>query len=425
MNVFLRIILIITLLICYKYLPVYEPIGINYILSIFCIIFIGFEIKKVWKSIILNENSKFKIQKICYLTIIIFILIYVILIMHKDYPAGNLRFLRSVLILMTIGISGNIVWIIAKTAINNSIKNSILISFTAISFIGIIEIIFMFISLSHGGGEAYSGKIWGNRYWNPINKFGFRDEDPKNGKNTVFFIGDSFTAGWGVKKIKDRFGEIATEELRKKGKKINEINLGKYGADTRLEYHLFESFKEKTNIKPNHIVLQFFVNDMDKFMPNSTKCVEQPVKMPNWKKAILDGSYLANYINSIYPTQNKSYLPKECDYIEKLKFVYNNDSTWKKEQIQLDKFKNFCDKNNIKMTIVLFPFMEDLTLAKKLGIEKCLISYCKKNKIKLFNVSKYIKNLSQNERQVSLVDSHASAKVHKIIGKNLASHINF
>ena len=423
MNFLLRLIFIIALITCYKNIPVFEPRGINYIISLLCLGIIGYELKKTWHLIHIETSRKKKIQKIVYYLLIILILISVILIIHKSNPASNIRFLRGILILLTIGIGGKLVGILAKSSLPNLIKNIALIAFSTIGFVAVIEIIFMFISLSHGSGEAYSGKLWGNRYWNPINKLGLRDEEPKQGKNTVFFVGDSFTAGWGVKQTSKRFGEIAKQTLRKKGKIINEINLGKYGADTRLEYHIFQKFIQSTNIKPDHIVLQFFVNDMDKFIPINENCKENLTYVPTWKKIITEGSYLANYINSMLPSNESYNVPKECNYTEKLKFIYTNDSIWVKEEVQLNKFKNYCIKNNLSLTIVFFPFMEDLTLAKKIGIENRVITYCKKNKINCINVTSLIKQLSRKERQVSITDSHASAEVHRITGEKLATII--
>lgn len=423
MNLLLRVVFIIILCISYKYIPVFEPKGINYLLSIFCLGFIGFEFKKLWNSLSISESKKIKIQKIAYFSLIIIVLISLILTIHKEYPSGNIRFIRGFIILITIGVGGKIVGIVAKSSINTIVINTVLITYTTISFIAVIEIIFMFISLSHGGGEAYSGKIWNRCYWNPINKFNFRDEEPKKGEKTVFFVGDSFTAGWGVKKIEDRFGEVAASELKKQGKTINEINLGRYGADTRLEYHIFETFINKTNIKPNHIVLQYFVNDMDKLIPNNLKCDLPPLNIPTWKKTMIEGSYLANYISNIYPLQNNKFLPKECDYLEKLKLVYSSDSIWKQEEKQLNKFRNFCLNNKINLTIVFFPFMEDLKLAKKLGIEKRVSTFCRKYNINFLDASNLLSKISREKRQVSKVDSHASAEVHNIVGKKIATII--
>jgi len=422
MNLILRIVFIISLCIVYKYIPVFKPKGINYLFSVFCLGVIGIEFKKLWTSLKMSESKKNKIQKITYFLLIILILISIVLSVHKEYPAGNIRFIRGFIILIIIGIGAKIVGIITKSSIKPILKNSVLITFSTISFIAIIEIIFMFISLSNGGGEAFSGKIWNSRYWNTINKLGFRDEEPEKGKKSVFFVGDSYTAGWGVKKTEDRFGEVAARELKKQGKTINEINLGRYGADTQLEFVLFEKFTKKTKIKPDHIVLQFFVNDMDKFIPRYKNCAEQTSLIPLWKKTLIEGSYLVNFINSIYPkTQTNS--AKECDYVEQLKFVYNNEYLWLKEEKQLDKFKNYCLKNNIKMTLLFFPFMEDLSLAKKIGIEKRVSLYCRKNNIIYFNVTEYIKNLTRSERQASIVDAHASDEVNRIVGKKLATII--
>ena len=419
-----RFLFILFLIISYKFIPVFEPIGINYLLSLLILGSICYETYKIWKKLSLNVDKKITIQKNGYLTFIIFVSITIILNIHKDFPAGNIRYLRAIFILITIILGGKIMKEVSNTSVSNFIKNTVLIVFSTLSFIAIIETCFMFVSLSHGGGEAYSGKIWGKKYWNPINYLGYRDEQPNKNENTVFFIGDSFTAGWGVKDIQDRFGETVATELYKKGKRINEINLGRYGADTRLEYHLFEKFISKTGIKPDQVVLQFFVNDVDKFIPKNKKCVSIPDSNPRWKNILIEGSYLVNYINSLYPSNNSNLKTlKECEYTEQLKYVFNTDSIWNKEEYQLNKFKNYSTKNKIPLTIIFFPFMEDLKMAKELNIENRITTYCKQNKIKLLNVTKLLDKVPREKRQVSITDSHASAEVHKIAGKKLASLI--
>jgi hypothetical protein len=414
---------IFILILCYKYLPVFEPKGINYTISILCLGLIGFEVKKLWDSLSLNESRKAKIQKIGYHSLILLILISLILNAHIDYPVGNIRFLRILFIIVALITGARIVEIVAKSSISNFSKNSILFTYSTLSFIALIEIVFMFIALSNGSGMSYSGKLWTARYWNPINEYSLRDIEPASGKNNIFFVGDSFTAGWGVKKIEDRFGEVAAEELRKQGKPVNGINLGVCGVDTHQEYEIFESFIKETNISPDHIVLQFFVNDMDGFLPKINAC-NPPSQVPFWKKTLIEGSYLINYISNIYPDRSMSRLPKECNYPERLKYVCNNDTIWQKEELELDKFRDYCANNNIKMTLVFFPFMDDLTLAKKIGIEDRIYQYCLKNNIDLFNVTEAISTLPKEKRVVSIVDAHASSEVHRIVGIHLATFLN-
>ena len=67
--------------------------------------------------------------------------------------------------------------------------------------------------------------------------------------------------------------------------------------------------------------------------------------------------------------------------------------------------------------------MEDLQLARKIGIELRIKNYCKKNKISILNITPYINHLSLNERRSSVTDAHPSAQVHEITGKVLAKII--
>jgi hypothetical protein len=67
--------------------------------------------------------------------------------------------------------------------------------------------------------------------------------------------------------------------------------------------------------------------------------------------------------------------------------------------------------------------MEDLSFAKELNIESRITTFCKQNKIKLLNVTELLNNIPREKRQVSATDSHASAEVHKIVGKKLATII--
>ena len=65
--------------------------------------------------------------------------------------------------------------------------------------------------------------------------------------------------------------------------------------------------------------------------------------------------------------------------------------------------------------------MEDLNLSKKINADNRLAQYCKMNQLKFINISPYISSLTRKQRCASIVDAHASALVHKIVGKKIAS----
>jgi lysophospholipase L1-like esterase len=389
-NLLKHIYKLVLLVFAYLTLPIFELRGFYYGLGFILLFFAFYEIRNIF-NLLVDKNEKFeRIQKKTYPYILLGIVLMIILILPIDSPAGDKRYLRIILILYFIFQLCYLMLQVSKSAVSNVVKNFFLFFVSLVTIISIIEIVFMFVATSHGSGNAYSGKIWMQRYWNPINSLGFRDKEPENKKNTILFVGDSFTAGWGLKNIEDRFDHQAISILAKKERTINGINLGRYGADTKLEFSLTKSFISKSKIHPKKIVLQFFVNDVDKFLINDSSCISKAQSESLLKKIFLDGSYLYNYIYSIYPTSENPIKPKRCDYGEKLKMIYTIDSLWLKEQIQLDKFTSYCKAKNIELTILFFPFMEDLTLSKKINANDRLAEYCKFNKLKFINVYNYL-----------------------------------
>jgi predicted CopG family antitoxin len=76
-------------------------------------------------------------------------------------------------------------------------------------------------------------------------------------------VGDSFTAGHGLKSVDDRFSNMVGKELNKKSKNIDIINIGKPNLDSRSEYEEMKNVLYLTRIKPQKIILQYFGNDIE------------------------------------------------------------------------------------------------------------------------------------------------------------------
>ena len=416
-NLLKHIAKLVLLVFTYVSLPIFELKGFYYGLGFIVLFFAFYEVRNIFNLLFNSKVKLDRIKKNVYPIVILGIVLLIILILPLDSPAGNKRYLRIILILYLIFQLCYLMLQVSKSAVSNVVKNFFLFLVSLVTILSFVEIVFMFVATSHGSGNAYSGKIWMQRYWYPINSLGYRDKEPENKKNTILFVGDSFTAGWGVKNIEDRFDHQAISLLAKKDNTINSINIGRYGADTKLEFALTKSFINKTKIHPKKIVLQFFVNDVDSYIAYDSTCVSQSLPTSSVKKTFIDD----NYVYSIYPNSNGVKLPKKCDYAEKLKQIYSVDTLWSKEQIQLDKFTRYCKEKNIPLTILFFPFMEDLNLSKKINADNRLAQYCKMNQLKFINISPYISRLTRKQRCASIVDAHASALAHKIVGKKIAS----
>ncbi len=84
----------------------------------------------------------------------------------------------------------------------DTFKNMLLSVFTIIIIFYLTEIYFSFNTKSHPIGYSLASLIWYDKYWNPVNSSGFRDKEGaiNHNKKSIVFIGDSFTAGAGIKK---------------------------------------------------------------------------------------------------------------------------------------------------------------------------------------------------------------------------------
>ncbi len=291
--------------------------------------------------------------------------------------------------------------------------STIVFSFVFIFFL--LECVFMFIKRSNPATNLpLASRNWFNKYYNPyINSYGFRDEEPTKNDSSIFFIGDSFTAGDGIKKTNDRFSNIVKEKLLDSGKSLHVINMGLQGADTKKEYETMVNFINSTGIRPKFVVLQYFGNDIeDVANENGVKLPEviSYQKLNILVKNIIKRSYFLNYLYWLGS--------KQIDYNVYLKFIeegYSNDSIFHQHKQDIQHFLDFTKTNNIPLLVVIFPFMNDLEFSKRVYINK-LKNFFNENKVNYLDVSTLIEELSIKERIVNSSDGHASVYVNKLVG---------
>jgi lysophospholipase L1-like esterase len=164
----------------------------------------------------------------------------------------------------------------------------------------------MFIRRSHSTDYTLASRLWYAKYWKPINSLGFRDKEPDNNNPVVLFVGDSFTAGHGLKSVDDRFSNIAGKELNKKGKKYTVINIGKPNLDSRSEYDVMRDFIYMARIKPDKIILQYCGNDIEGVAMNNGLIFDGFNPPPDMNKFLIligSGSYLFNYLYFLSPRE--------------------------------------------------------------------------------------------------------------------------
>lgn len=369
------------------------------------------------------------------------------------YPTGIAIYLRLFLLALIFIKSFQLFKIILIDKKNISIifQNIGTVLFSLFIIFILLEALFMFIPRSHNNNCALSSKLWFAKYWKPINSWGFRDNEPKFNKHVILFVGDSFTAGHGLKSINDRFSNIVGDELLKKKGMYNVINIGKNGLDSRGEYDLMQQFIYLSRIKPEKVILQYNGNDIEftayhemLFEINRVLILDEMIHLQqgNHNDFIIDqlvsranviyrlatnvnlphqykifiligsGSYFLNYLYWSIPQD--VYFP----YENLLMQAYNNKIVLEKHTDNLKLFIDYAKANSMQLIVVVFPFLNDLEKSNTIYV-KDIVNYFNSNHVKTIDVSLLVKDMPVSERTINKNDGHASKIVNKIVAQEI------
>lgn len=311
--------------------------------------------------------------------------------------------------------------ILIDQRINKFLENLLTVLFSFFVIFLFLEIVFMFIPQTSFFDFSLASRLWHARYDKPVNSLGYRDNEPRNDKHVILFVGDSFTAGSGLKSVDERFSNIVGQKGSKKNIKYTVINIGKSGADTMGEYNLMKQFFYMTKIKPEKIVLQYFGNDIE-YVSSENGLKYDGFKIykgiPDFFKPAIAGSYLLNYLYWSFP---REHIGKS--YITFLNQAYKNDFILSKHQEELMLFIDYAKENSIQLIVVAFPFLTDIEMSNAMYMNK-IIDFFQLNKVKVINVSDLIKDIPVSERIINKNDGHPSTKVNRIVAQELLKYID-
>ena len=233
-----------------------------------------------------------------------------------------------------------------------------------------------------------------------IDEKGYRVISPSKKKYSkkILMIGDSMTMGFGSK-------ETFTNLLNKNLDEYFFINAGVGNTNTLMQIDSFFSkdFKEK----PNVVVLNFFINDLEKI---------------NFKKkTIKNYSYLLNIIN--YKLKLIALNKRKIDYISFYKNTFDDELQVDKTFSSIILLKDYCEKNNIKLLIHFIPDVRELeqnVFAKEFDLME---EFALRNNINFISGYDYFKNYNNLNFLVTKLDPHLNESGHKLIASYLIKYI--
>lgn len=230
--------------------------------------------------------------------------------------------------------------------------------------------LFILVTLALLGGEFYYRFVfdttdamactrvsqrWVERYAK-LNEAGFRDDTRYRasiapGLRRISFLGDSFTAGHGIKRNTDRFPDI----IRAAHPEWEIHLIAKPGSDTGGEIERLQGLRT-VNYQFDCVVLVYCLNDVADLFPEWTATVSRIYENPNDRHWLLRHSY---FLDLLYNRYRLAREPLAKDYYEFVREGYRGD-VWEKQKERLAALNKTARTNGGKLLVVTFPFLHKL-----------------------------------------------------------------
>ena len=230
--------------------------------------------------------------------------------------------------------------------------------------------LFLLVLLCFAGGELYYRFVydttdsiaytkvsqqWGERYI-VENSAGFRDNVQyaltiTPGKRRISFLGDSFTAGHGVKSVEDRFPNL----LRAKHPEWEIHVLAKLGWDTGRELSELEKY-QKDGYQFDCVVLVYCLNDVADLFPEWTRAMEKiqaGTRRGGWLRR---HSFFLDILYHRYIAAHNPYVKNYYDFVKQ---GYRG-ATWELQKQRLNSLRQLVESNGGRLMVVIFPFMQSV-----------------------------------------------------------------
>jgi len=297
-------------------------------------------------------------------------------------------------------------WKPDSTARRSLVNYSLAFFVSAYLFIIIDTVFGIFVVQSDGFNFTLTSQRWFQKYWHPINSFGYRDNEPDINKKTVIVVGDSFVAGHGIRRIKDRFPNVLDSLL---GSDWTVAVLAKNDWDSEDEFAALTSHP----VLPEIIIISYYINDIESAAEKGGIFRPQLVKEPQILiSPLVRRSYVLNWVywRLIRRTKGDSYR-------RYLHAAYNDELIWKLHRKELDAFIQFAGIIDAKIFFVIWPDLIDIAYSEELT--RKVTQYLASRKAKLLDLTAHFIDDSPDELIVNSLDGHPNENVHRRVGRLL------
>ena len=268
-------------------------------------------------------------------------------------------------------------------------------------------------------GFTLASRRWLERYWQPVNSFGYRDVEHDRAefdhRRSIFVVGDSFAAGYGIARVENRFSNILQRNL---GEQYLVVNIAKNGWDTNDEYHAILSYP----YQPKMIILSYFINDILGAAYASGYGTPVRVEPPSSPilRYVTDHSYLLNFTYwRLYRFYHRDLGEKYWAYLDS---AYSNPGIWEAHEAELIKIVTYTQKQGIDLIVVVFPNLKDVKGSSPLTSR--VAQFFQQHDVRVLNLEPLLEERDPASLVVNSLDAHPNESLNREVAELLTREIH-
>jgi lysophospholipase L1-like esterase len=257
------------------------------------------------------------------------------------------------------------------------------------------------------------------------NENGFRDRNElttfvPGGKKRIIFLGDSFTAGHGIRRMEDRFTDlIAARFEREQPGKFMVANMALPAYDALFVTQLAKDELLKKHYEMAACVYVYNLNDVDRFDPHTEDSL-RAIQSSEPTFFLFRDTYLLNwlYIRAIAFQSTGAQ-----SYYENLRRSYESEP-WAKVRDLLKDLKQQCQEQGVDFRMVIFPFVNDVgeNYPFRAAHER-IVEFCKAEKIPVLDLEPTFRSHANENLVVSRFDAHPNERAHAIAAEAIENQL--
>jgi len=257
------------------------------------------------------------------------------------------------------------------------------------------------------------------------NQNGFRDRNElttfvPGGKKRIIFLGDSFTAGHGIRRMEDRFTDlIAGRFERQQPGKFVVANMALPAYDALLIAELVKVELLQKHYDMAACVYVYNLNDVDTFDPRTSESLKA-IQSSEPTFFLLRDTYLLNWLYfRLVAFRNAG----ARSYYENLRRSYESEP-WNRVRNLLREMHHACAAQGVDFRMVIFPFVREVGENYPFrAAHQRVVEFCQAEKIPVLDLEPVFRPHAGEDLVVSRFDAHPNERAHAIAAEAIENQL--